>query len=202
MNVRIKHTISFTAGIYYGGETRMNNYCVTVYMTTNSHDSVSHNVAFERMKYFVYNCLDSAVFINGQEQEQCQNFIKSGIKVVTMPGDPVDQLIGLMLYYKLNAVMEDQIVIDETEISSALGENMVYLHSDNETTDVGELPLWWINSEPCFNDFVSVTADKIVSMHATSAWRDLDLSWSEPEVRVETGNIVVFQDFKPVNETK
>lgn len=192
----------FTAGVYYGGEMRMNHYTSVIHMTTNSTDAADHNVAFERIKYFVYNCLDSAVFINGEEQEQCQRFAEAGIKAVTMPGDPVDQLIGLMLYYKLNAVMEDRIIVDETEISSLLGENMVYLHSDNETTDVGEPPAWWSNTEPCYNDFVTVSADKVVAMHATSAWRDLDLAWTEPEIQVETGNIVVFQDFKPANETK
>lgn len=192
----------FTAGVYYGGEMRMNHYTAVIHMTTNSTDAVDHNVAFERIKYFVYNCLDSAVFINRGEHEQCQQFAGAGIKVVTLPGDPVDQLIGLMLYYKLNAVMEDHIIVDETEISSMLGENMVYLHSDNETTDVGELPAWWTSTEPSYNDFVAVSADKVVAMHATSAWRDLDLSWAETELQVETGNIVVFQDFKPANETK
>ena len=192
----------FTAGVYYGGEMRMNHYTAVIHMTTNSTDAADHNVAFERIKYFVYNCLDSAVFINVAEQEQCQRFATAGVRVVTVPGDPVDQLIGLMLYYKLNAVMEDRIVVDETEISSMLGENMIYLHSDYETTDVGEPPAWWSSAEPCYNDFVTVSADKVVAMHATSAWRDLDLAWTEPEVTVETGNIVVFQDFKPANETK
>lgn len=202
MNVRLRYNMPFTAGVYYSGEICMNHYTLVIRMTTNSTDATDHNVAFERIKYFVYNCLDSAVFISNQEQEQCQRLVNAGIKVVTMPGDPVDQLIGLMLYYKLNAIMEDRIIVDETEISSVLGEHMVYLHSDNETTDVGDPPAWWSNTNPCYNDFVTVSADKVVSMHANSAWRDLELNWIDPEVTAETGNIVVFQDFKPGNETK
>jgi hypothetical protein len=194
--------MSFTAGVYYGGEMRMNHYTVTLHMTTNSSDAVSHNVAFERIKYFVYNQLDSTVFINSAYHDKCEQFMSAGLTVTTLPGEPVDQLIGLMLYYKLNAVMEDRIIVDETEISSMLGENMIYLHSDNEHTDIPTFPDWWTSVEPIHSDYVSLEADKIVTMRTGSAWRELDLSWPEPTVSEETGNIVVFADFKPGNETK
>lgn len=202
MNVRIRHSMTFTAGVYYGGETRMNNYVLTANMITNSTDSVSHNVAFERLKYFVYNCLDSTVFINQEHQDQCARLSRAGLSITTLPGDPVDQLIGLMLHYKLNAIMEDRIVLEETEISSALGENMVYLHSENETTDIGTVPDWWLSADTVHNDFVSPDSDKIVAMHGNTVWRELDLIWPEPAVAVETGNVVVFRDFKPENEAK
>lgn len=194
--------MSFTAGVYYGGETRMNNYYLTVYMTTNSHDAVNHNVAFERIKYFVYNCLDSTVFVNQDHESQCKLFMHAGMSITTMPGEPVDQLIGLMLYYKLNAVMEDRILVDETEISSALGENIVYLHSENEITDVESIPDWWTTPDTVHSDYVSLSADKIVAMPANTVWRELDLLWPEIETASETGNVVVFRDFKPDNETK
>jgi hypothetical protein len=204
MNVRIKHTISFTAGVYYGDETRMNNYYLTMHMITNSSDAVSHNVAFERMKYFVYNCLDSTVFVNQEHNDQCQRYLDAGISITTMPGEPVDQLIGLMLYYKLNALMEDRIIVDETEINSALGENIVYLHSENEITDVEIIPDWWTTADVTHCDYVAADPDKILSMPANTAWRELDLLWPEPDVvtETETGNIVVFRDFKPVNDAK
>jgi hypothetical protein len=202
MNVRIKHTMTFTAGVYYGGETRMNNYYVTVHMTTASHDAVSHNVAFERMKYFVYNCMDSTVFVNQADEEQCRRFMDAGISITTMPGEPVDQLIGLMLYYKINAIMEDRIVLDETEINSALGENIVYLHSENEITDVEQIPDWWTSSDVVHSDYVSVLTDKIVSMPANTVWRELDLLWPETETTTETGNVLVFRNCRPNNDTK
>lgn len=202
MNVRIKHTMTFTAGVYYGGETRMNNYYLTVYMITNSSDATNHNVAFERMKYFVYDCLDSTIFVNVSHKEQCQRYIDAGISITTMPGEPVDQLVGLMLYYKLNAIMEDRILVDETEIASALGENIVYLHSENEITDVEIIPEWWTSTDTVHSEYVSLNVDKIVPMHANTVWRDLGLLWPGTETLTETGNIVVFQNFKPSNETK
>lgn len=202
MNVRLKHTMPFTAGVYYDGEMRMNHYTMHLHMTTNSSDAVSHNVAFERLKYFVYNKLDSTIFINSSHTQQCENFVNAGLSITTMPGEPVDQLIGLMLYYKLNAIMEDRIIVDETEISSMLGENMTYLHSENEHTDIGVLPDWWTTSDATNNDFVLLDTNKVVSMHTNTVWRDMDLLWPDMPVAVETGNIVVFRDFKPEHETK
>lgn len=202
MNVRLRHNMSFTAGVYYGGEMRMNHYVLTLHMITNSTDAVNHNVAFERIKYFVYNRLDSTIFISSEHKDQCEKYVIAGLPITTMPGEPVDQLVGLMLYYKLNAIMEERIIIEECEISSILGENMVYLHSENEITDVGELPDWWTSPDDVHSDYVSVTPDKIVTMHANSIWRELDLDWSENKSTQETGNIVVYADFKQDNDTK
>jgi hypothetical protein len=202
MNVRIRHNISFTAGIYYGDEMRMNNYSLTLHMTTNRHDSVSHNVAFERIKYFVYNKIDSTIFVNSELKDQCQQFLNCGLSITTMPGEPVDQLIGLMLYYKLNAIMEDRIVLDEVEISSVLGENIVYMHSENEVTDVGTVPDWWHSADCVHSEYVLSSVDKIVSMHSNSVWRETDLLWPDTQSTEPTGNIVVFADFKPGNDAK
>jgi hypothetical protein len=194
--------MSFTAGVYYDGEMRMNHYTAVLHMTTNSTNAIDHQVAFERIKYFVYSKLESTIFINQQHHTKCEQFASAGLSVTTMPGDPVDQLIGLMLYYKLNAIMEDRIIVDETEISSILGENMIYLHSDNEHTDIGEPLTWWTSTDPVHNDLVLLEADKIVSMHTNTVWRELDLLWAEPSTAVQTGNVVVFRDFKSDNETK
>lgn len=194
--------MSFLAGVYYGNELRMNQYTLILHMLTNSSDAVDHNVAFERIKYFVYACMDSTIFINSEHRDQCDKFLASGLSITTMPGEPVDQLIGLMLHYKLNAVMEGRIIVEETEISSVLGENMTYLHSDNETTDVGPIPDWWSSADTVHSNYVLADADKIVSMHNNNHWREIDLIWPETKLVEETGNIVVFADFKPGNETK
>jgi hypothetical protein len=39
-------------------------------------------------------------------------------------------------------------------------------------------------------------------MHSTGAWRELELAWPEPDTVTETGNIVVFADFKSDHDTK
>jgi len=202
MNVRLKHDMMFIAGVYYNGEMRMNTYNLRLWLTTNSVDPASHNTAFERIKYFVYHELDSTILINSAHQEQCEHYAQAGLKITTMPGEPVDQLVGLMLYYKLNAIIEDRMIIDETELSSSMGDNMVYLHCSGETTDIGVSPDWWTNPDPVHCDRDLIDSDNVVIMPRINAWRDLDLEWTDVAVEEETGNIVVFADFKRDDDTK
>jgi hypothetical protein len=204
MNVRLKHTMSFTAGIYYGEEICMNHYTVTMHMLTNKGSAESYNTAFERIKYLVYNELDSAIFISISQQDKCKQLSMAGLKVITMPGDPVDQLIGLMLHYKLNAIVEDYILIEETEISSILGENIIYLHSNDEQVNLESIPSCWTSTDLLISEYVSPKTDKILTMHSTNSWHDLGLSWPDNKntETTESGNIVVFADFKPNHDTK
>ena len=201
MNVRLKHDMNFTAGIYYKGTLRMNNYSLRLWMLTNSLDPSDQNISFERIKYFIYSEIDSTIFINSEYLEPCQEFIRLGLNLTTMPGEPVDQLIGIMLYYKLNAIAEDRMVIIETELSSIFGENMTYLHSEHETIDDIIKPDWWTNADLVHCEVALMNSDKVVAMHQASAWRDVELAWPDTE-DTETGNTVVFADFKRSDDTE
>ena len=202
MNVRLKYDMPFTAGVYYDGALRMNNYSLRLWMTTNSENPADQNVSFERIKYFVYSQIDSTIFINNKLEDQCQQFAQTGLNITTMPGEPVDQLIGIMLYYKLNAITEDRMTVVETELSSTFGENMTYLHSDFENTSGYVQPDWWTTPDLTHSDFEPADSDKIVSIAQSTAWRDIDLSWDDTPASAASGNIVVFADFKQPNETK
>jgi hypothetical protein len=202
MNVRLKYDLHFNAGVYYRGNTILNNYSLRLWMITNTELPEDQNTAFERMKYFVYNHVDNTMFIDRAEQEQCARFLQAGLSITTMPGDPVDQLIGIMLYHKLNAIMEQRMTIVETELSSAQGQAMTYLHSEGENTLGVEPPAWWQNADLSHSDFALPESEKVVSMQSTTAWRELDLAWSDLPPSTDHGNIVVFADFKPNNETK
>jgi hypothetical protein len=202
MNVRLKYDLHFNAGVYYRGNTILNNYSLRLWMITNTELAEDQNTAFERIKYFVYNHVDNTMFIDRGEQEQCAKFLQAGLSITTMPGDPVDQLIGIMLYHKLNAIMEQRMNIVETELSSSQGQAMTYLHSEGENTLGVEAPAWWLSTDLAHSDFALPESEKVVSMQTTTAWRDLDLAWSELPPSMDHGNIVVFADFKPNNETK
>jgi hypothetical protein len=202
MNVRLKYDFPFTAGIYHNGSFYMNNYTLRVLMATVSEDPNDQTTAFERLKYFIYTCMESTIFIDAAETEQCNRYVQAGLHITTMPGAPVDQLIGIMLYHKLNAVMENRMIVYETEISSAVGEYMVYLHSEEENTVGYVQPEWWTTTDLIHSEFAPVNSDNVVAIPHATAWRDLDLSWTDDATGDATGNVVVFADFKKPDETK
>jgi hypothetical protein len=202
MNVRLKYDLPFTAGIYYNGNFHMNNYTLRVLMATVSEDPNDQTTAFDRLKYFIYTCMESTIFIDADEIEQCIRYAHAGLDITTMPGAPVDQLVGIMLYHKLNAVMENRMVVFETEISSAVGEHMTYLHSEEENT-VGYIqPEWWDTADLTHCEFVPDNLDNVVAIPHTTVWRDLEMSWADDKASDDSGNVVVFADFKQPNETE
>jgi hypothetical protein len=202
MNVRLKYDLHFTAGFYSGKQLRMSNYSLRLWLATNTQHASEQNIAFERMKYFVYHQIDNTIFIDESDHDQCVKFVEAGLDITTMPGEPVDQLIGIMLFYKLNAIMENRLIVLETELSSNYGENMVYLHCEEEETLNIATPAWWRTADPIHSDVDMFKSEKVVAMQSGPAWRDLDLAWPDMSSQDAHGNIVVFADFKPTNETK
>ena len=146
--------------------------------------------------------MDSTVFINSIHVDQCQRLSAAGIKITTLPGEPVDQLIGIMLYYKLNAIIEGRMIVEETEITSAMGDNITYLHSENENIDIPVFPDWWQMADPVHCDSALIDSEKILTMPQAKSWRELDLFWTESEQTNNLGNTVVFADFKKIDDTK
>ena len=202
MNVRLKYDIMFTAGVYYNNQVRMNNYSLRLWMTTNSENSVDQTISFERIKYFIYTQIDSTIFINNELEDQCYLFTEAGLDITTIPGDPVDQLIGIMLYYKLNAITEDRMLVMETELSSTCGENMTYLHGEFENTSGYVQPAWWTTPDLTHSDFVPVDSENVMAIPQSTAWRELELAWPDEPAVDAPGNVVVFANFKQTDETE
>jgi hypothetical protein len=180
----------------------MNNYTLRVLMATVSEDPDDQTTAFERLKYFIYTCMESTIFIDVAETAQCNRYAQAGLRITTMPGAPVDQLIGIMLYHNLNAVMENRMIVFETELSSAVGEHMVYLHSEEEHTVGYVQPEWWDTADLNHNEFAPENLDNVVAIPQAAAWRELDLAWTDDVTNNDSGNVVVFADFKQSDETK
>jgi hypothetical protein len=171
-------------------------------MVTVSDDPEDQTTAFERLKYFVYACMESTIFIDVDEAEQCNQYVQAGLDITTMPGEPVDQLIGIMLYHKLNAVMENRMIVFETELSSAVGEYITYLHGEEENSVGYVQPEWWTTADLTHSEFVPVGLDNVVDISQATTWRDLDLFWTDDLDDNNAGNVVVFADFKQSNETE
>jgi hypothetical protein len=202
MNVRLKYDLPFTAGIHHNGSFYMNNYTLRVLMATVSEDPDDQTTAFDRLKYFICTCMESTVFIDADETEQCDRYVQAGLRITTMPGEPVDQLIGIMLYHKLNAIMENRMIVFETELSSAMGEYMVYLHSEEENT-VGYIqPEWWTTADLIHSNHALANLDNVVSIPQATAWRDVEMAWPDDLDDDNTGNVVVFADFKKPDDTE
>ena len=202
MNSRIKSTLHFTAGVFYGDQLLMNNYRVSISATTNTLDNVVNNIALERIKYFIHYELTNTVFINSTDVGQCRLLLDAGVKITTLPDEPVDQIINIMLYSKLDAIVENQLIINDIELSSDLGDNIMYFHGEGESLGPLSVKGWWMESNLTHCELGFLNNDKVVDMYQARAWRELDLAWpDETPVVPAPDNRGVFADFGK-DETK
>jgi hypothetical protein len=200
MNVRIAQLLNFNAGTWYDNSLEMTEYTVKLWLVTQTYAEQEQNIAIRRAKHFVFDCIENTIFVDSFDPAKCTEFIRAGLNVTTMPDAPSDQLIGIMLFHKLNAVMEDRIRIVEIEISSGTG--IVYLHSENETFENLLMPDWWTTADLTHCDAELTDSEKVLSIPQHNAWRDLELAWPDTPAEDNLGNVVVFADFKQTDETK
>lgn len=197
MNVRLQTTMTFIAGVYYDNELRMNNYKITLNLLTGTENNQEQNIALERLRYFVYNQLPHSVFVNQAYQDECQSLLTAGVRICNLPEEPVDQIIGIMLFCKLNAIMEDRMLLTEIEISSDLGDSIIYFHNDEESIGPFKLNGWWNATDSSYCDLGNITNTKVVELASELSWKDLKLNWVNEDhtITIDTENKVLFADF-------
>jgi len=197
MNVRLQYDLDFLGGIYYQDLLQLNQYRVSLNLTTQTTNPADTNIAMERLKCFVLGELESTVFINQAMMERGELMNMMGINITTLPEEPVDQIIGIMLFQKLNAIMEGRMIVDSLDISSSLGDNIWYQHDDQDSVGPFAQPGWWNDSGPGHSLLPLTAADNVVKI-TDNQWREYDLEWPE-ETAEHSGNTVVFANF-PRNE--
>ena len=200
MNVRIAQLFSFNAGTWFEDALEMTEYTVKLWMITQTYNPLEQNIAMQRIRHFIFDQLENTVFVDSENNTKCSELIRAGLNVTSLPGDPADQLIGIMLFHKLNAIMEDRIKIVEIEIS--INGGPIYLHGENETSKELIMPDWWTTADIVHYDSHLIESDKIVTLKQISAWRDIGLAWPESIEESEHGNTVVFANFKSTDDTE
>ena len=198
MNVRLQYDLEFLGGIYFEEQMQMNHYSVSLNLVTGTADPTDTNIAMDRIKAFVFGELEHSVFINVAQRERAELMHLMGINVTTLPEEPVDQIIGMMLYYKLNAVMEGRMVVTGLDISSTLGDSVWYQHDEDDAAGPYAGEGWWhqasMQHETVERDPEPGNIVKVMS----TGWYELDLEWPENSAPV-SDNTVVFANF-PKNE--
>jgi len=193
MNVRLYYETVFLAGVYFDDQLQMNSYNVGINLITRTLDSANSNIALERVKTFI-DGLNSTVFINSCWPDHEEIMSQMGIDVTTLPEEPVDQIVGMMLYYKLNAVMEGRMEITQLELSSSLGDNVCYLHDEEDPIGPFHQTGWWHDATAIrTKNSPTDTKTNIVKIKHKN-WREFGLEWPKTESK-DAANTVVYANF-------
>ena len=104
MSARVSKDFAFQAGLYYENKFLINTYNIRLYMEVTVEDISIQNIALDRIKHLFINGLDNCIFVHETNKTVIENYIKAGLKVCTLPEEPYDQIIALVLLKKINTI--------------------------------------------------------------------------------------------------
>ncbi len=178
MNVRIKFNADIRTSVWLGDEFMVNNYAINLQLITQSHDPEDHPVCLGRIRT-ILDQLEHSILINQDHVDKIKELTACGFRVVALPQEPIDQIMGIVLFQKLDAVLENRMRVTDLDLCSDVGDNIWFMHSAHEL--VHEIPStgWWADATPvCVNPAPAANKNKVVKLNRQLNWKTLELNWS------------------------
>lgn len=199
MTARISRNFSLMAGVYFKNDFCMNLYDIDLDFSVETDSIREQNISVERIKYYLGECLENAVFINQAETEVIQKYMDADLKVCTLPEDPYDQIIGILLITKLNAITEGKLVINNIAISSRISDEVVCYHSIDENMGPFNMYDWWSDNSTKINSTKATKNKKVVKLvKSSTSWEDIYLGWDQTDEippQMTSPSEIVFANF-------
>jgi len=196
MNVKLKKVFNFSTGLVYNNEFSVNHYTTTVHMTLLAENEYKQNIAYERLKYWIDYVLANSILMYDADP-MIEKWLATEQRIIMLPDQPVDQLVGIMLFLKLNAILEEVFVVTEVELSSTVGDDMGYIHTYAENLGPMDCDGWWNDLRPTWvNQTKKQTrAGKVIKLGRMPEWKELELSFDEDGNDSPPNDSVVFVNF-------
>jgi hypothetical protein len=186
MNTRIERDFEFQAAVYFDGNLLMNTYAVGLSMLVTTESIPEQNIAMDRISYFLSESLESCVFVKSTEKKVIEKYVAADLKVSTLPEEPYDQIISILLLTKLNAITEKRLIITDIRITTKLSDGVSFLYDNEDSSGPFEQMGWWHESGTSISDLHKQQnkKDKIVKLvNKTHDWNDPSLMWQEKNIK-------------------
>jgi len=183
---RIEREFAFQAAVHFEGNFLMTVYELVLYMEVDTASIKEQNIAMDRITYFLDECLSNSVFVESTDKKAIEKYLQADIKVATLPEEPYDQIITILLLSKLNAITEGKLQVNSISLRSGLSDDVKFLYSIYEIENTGN-PFrnkgWWSDSSTLISDInKSNKKDKIVRLVKQNCdWANVGLDWEQKE---------------------
>lgn len=179
MTARIEKDFRFLAGVFFEGHYLQNLYDLTLYIDIVTDNEQEQLTAIERIHYFLLNYVEHSVFVCQENKQQINLFEKAGLSVLTVPEDPYDQIVGLILLRKFNAITEGRVFVNEIRFASKLSADIRF-HNTAEHSEEYSEDAWYNDPNLTVEDKVKkVKKDKIVKFDDLEDWSKVGLVWNK-----------------------
>lgn len=187
---------SWDSVISYNNQILPNNYTMTIGFDIVTDDSDLQNVAFDRIKYFVKNVMQDAIFSSMDDERNAyfqENFKQ---RIVTFPVQPQDLSVVTALYAKFNSIVEGKLEIESISLSSIQGDNVTIhydadfaesstLLTEHDLLKSAEKTPWWFRDDCGSADFftMNVESNTMVFITDVTEWQGTGLEYPETDTK-------------------
>jgi len=181
-STKIEKSFKFQSAIFYEKTFLINSYTAFLTISIETEDPREQQIAVDRIGYWLTYILQNSVLIQEDEQEQIMKYSYAGMGVCTLPDEPYDQLVAMILMLKFNAITENKIIVTNLILKSMLSEGVRYtMDLEDAESSYGEADGWWNEKDMSMSDYVRVEPrdDKIVKLFDTDDWAEAGLHWKE-----------------------
>lgn len=207
---RMKNDFDFVAGVHVGDQLYFNHYRLTIDFYTNSDVMQDHNIAVDRLNYFIQEIASRSIFVSETDYNAIIKYTNAEIPVLTVPAPgPFDPVVLAVVVTKMNAVLEDTLVISDAEIISSVGGFITYVWdaADDEDeihdlVDEADDTKWWNAPGPRFSSYPEDTDVEEFEEDNTTliTWETLNLHWMEDREDDDDGSLEII--FTPDDGSK
>lgn len=198
MTTRIQREFEFQAGVYHEGSFLMNIYDISLAIGVETDSIREQNIAMERISYYLTEYIENSIFVQDTEKKVIETYTAAGFNVCTLPAEPYDQIVNVMLLTKLNAITEGRFEITDISLGSKLSEGVTYQFDNDSALGPFADPGWWTDVNPTISAAAKPNKkEKIVQLFkASTDWAEIDLVWKEkvPVLSVEKTEITFVPD--------
>ena len=198
MTARIQRSFDLQMGVHFTGVFYMNIYDIDLHFNVETENIREQNIALERIKFYLSECLENSIFISDQEDDAIEKYMSANLKVSVLPEEPYDQIVGIMLMTKLNAITEGRLVITDVSIYSRMSDGVSCMHSIDDNMGPFILKDWWSENNTKINDYkYSSKNKKILKLTKLVEWSDVFLNWDNVEEPIiqDIANEIVYVNF-------
>lgn len=196
MNVPIRLDLSFPAAVYLPEsqdiKLMFSHYDIMLDMLVVADDQTEINIALSRARTFIETILSDAVFIDSAHHQQVSQLRELGVKAIDLPAPPVDQIVGMTLFCKLSAIMQDKIQLDRVDIRSSLGDHVWYPHCAGDPLEMVGEKGWWHEGDTSHCSFSLQEKHDNVSRIKKDTWSEYGLGWPKKKAK---NNSIVYAKF-------
>jgi len=191
MSARIQRSFDLLACVQFDPEFFVNYYEFDITFNVGTENIEEQNIALERIKCYLEVFLQNSVFVQDADDKAIERLLTAGLKVCVLPEEPYDQIVGIMLLQKINAITEGRLVATDISITSHMSDGVTCFHAIEENNGPFVLKGWWYDSAPTINGLKPKNKKVVKLSKPVNDWAEFNLEWEDTPKTQTTSEIVI-----------